>query len=329
MGSSPQPHEVLRKAAEALEESDARRLFAYLLDSVIANRTINANSNATQVFETLNDRGKKLNHVDLLRNFLYSFLKGDRNNIHESVHRNLENMRRDARDPKSDAQLIAYVRCALQCRYGPLRSKYLYQDAKSRIEHEISDNGAENAEETIRDLTDYLCNPRNIAAFKAVYKGDEFGSEITAFTTASGTSDHRRNMQDYVRELTAYKVALPVTFAVVSRFLNAATNQEKRTIARAGRRVVQSLNALIMRTVAVQRSFRPTALEAPIARWGNEIMESIDGSSPNTLAAQMAELDPENIWEDSAFRERINNLGMTEDSKSQAPAIRSVPTRAA
>jgi hypothetical protein len=308
---------VLRKKAESLDEPDAKKLFAYLLDSVIANRTINETGNATQVFETLNDRGKKLNHVDLLRNYLYSFLKGDRNDLHETVHRNLETMRREARDPKSDGQLIAYVRCALQCRYEPLRSNYLYQDAKSKIDKAISDNGVENAEETIRDLTSYLCDPQNIAAFKAVYKGDEFASEITAFTSAAGTSNHRRNMRDYVRELTAYKVALPVTFAVVSRFVNATTDPERRTTARAGHRVVQSLNALVMRTVAVQRSFRPTPLEGPIARWGHEIMEGIDNSTPNKLSAKMADTDPENVWEDNAFRESMNNVRMAEDSKAK------------
>ena len=309
--------EVLKQRAEALDEQNAIKLFYYLLDSVIANKTINETGNATQVFETLNNRGKNLNHVDLLRNLLYSFLKGKRNDLHQNVHRNLEVMRHQARDPESDGQLITYVRCALQCRYSPLRSKYLYQDAKIEIEKEISEKGVEHAEETVRDLTDYLCNPRNIAAFKAVYKGDDQGSEITDFTTAASMSDKRRNMHDYIRELTAYKVALPVTFAVVSRFLNAATAQEGRNIARAGHRVVQSLNALILRTGAVQRSFRPTPMEVPIARWGNQIMKGIDASTSNKLAGEMAKLDPENVWSDDGFREKIRNLRITEDNKAK------------
>ena len=55
-GKLSRAQEVLRNRAELLNEAQASALFKYLLDSVIANKTINETANATQVFETLNDR---------------------------------------------------------------------------------------------------------------------------------------------------------------------------------------------------------------------------------------------------------------------------------
>lgn len=315
-GKLSRAQEVLRNRAESLDETQASVLFNYLLGSVIANKTINQTDNATQVFETLNDRGKRLNPVDLLRNFIYSHIKGASISLRDEVHRNLELMRREARDNKNDGHLIAYARCALQCRYGHLRERTFYQDARDKIQQEIDQKGAANTALTIRDITRYLSNRNNIIAFKAVYAGDEHGSEINQFIQAAGTVNSLRKMSDYVREFRDYKVSLPVTFAVLARFLNAAQD-EKRDIARAGHSVAQSLNALIMRTAAVRASFAPSAVEEPIADWGKVLMDTIDGETPKKFTEAMAELDPEGVWEDNNFQERMKDLRITQNTKAR------------
>lgn len=115
-------------------------------------------------------------------------------------------------------------------------------------------------------------------------------------------------MRDYIRDLREYKVALPLTFAVVSRFLNESDTMEKRTIARAGHRVIQSLNALIMRTATVQRTFIPSNLEVPIINWGKEVMNSLDSTTPCRINAEIIQNDGERIWDDDAFRTRVAQL---------------------
>ena len=262
--------EVLKRKADRLNQAQAIALLKYLMDSVIANRTINRTNNATQVFETLNDRGKKVDEVDLLRNFLYSHLKHERNDLAHQIHRNLEDMKAEVRalwKKRGKAPLDVYVQCALKCRYGHIRKNYLYQDAKHKIQEEITNNGKENAEKTVRELTAYLCNPNNINAFIVLYQGNEYADEITNFTNAVGRANRKRNMRDYVRELGEYKaVSLPITFAVITRFLNAPP-EEQKLIAKAGQRIVQDLDALIMRTAIVQMKFAPSAFEVVIARW--------------------------------------------------------------
>ena len=282
-GKLSKAQEVLTKQASQLDQAQAIKLLDYLMASVIANRTINRTDNATQVFETLNDRGKEVDQVDLLRNFLYSHLKPEDTDLGSQIHRNLEDMKREAHDPKqyrNKTRLNAYVQCALKCRYGHIRKEYLYEDAKKAIQQEIIGKGNENSDETVRELTAYLCNRNNIKVFIVLYQGHEHATEIAEFTKASGAETRRRNMRDYVRELGEYKaVSLPITFAAVARFLN-APQWERAQVARAGHRIVQDLNALIMRTAIAQPRFVTSAIEEVIAKWGKEIMEGINKQYP-------------------------------------------------
>ena len=306
-GKLSKAHDILKQEVNQMNEEQAGKLFEYLMNSVIANKTINGTGNATQVFETLNDRGKKLSAVDLLRNFLYSHLKGPQTQLHRDVHNNLEAMKQSA---KSEGYLATYVHCALECRYGHIRKNYLYQDAKNEIESEIKrgkGNGFINAEETVRDLSKYLSDQNNINAFKSVFNGDEHGAEITAFANSARATNRPRNMCDYVRELKHYKVALPATFAAVARFLKSDA-AKKRGTAIGGHKIVQCLNALIMRTASVQRSFIPSAIEEAIAQWGKEIMEDTGSQTTSKIIAEIIQTDPEQIWDDGAFEYRMNAL---------------------
>ena len=324
-GKLSQAQEVLTNRASKLDPKQAIHLLNYLMSSVIANRTINRTENATQVFETLNDRGKEVDQVDLLRNFLYSHLKREDSDIARQIHRNLEEMKREAHDQRQDqtkTRLNAYVQCALKCRYGHIRKEYLYQDAKNAIQNEIAAKGNEHAEETVRDLTEYLCNRRNIGAFIVLFKGNEHATEIIDFTGVAGFANRQRNMQDYVRELSAYKaVSLPITFAVVTRFLN-APQRERRVIAKAGHRIVQDLNALIMRTAISQPRFVPYAFEAVIAKWAKEIMDSLSNDTQKRISKEISQEDRENVWNDSAFREKMETLRFPRTNEARSKAKR-------
>ena len=310
-GKLNRAQELLTKKANQLDQTHAIELLDYLMVSVIANRTINRTDNATQVFETLNDRGKQVDQVDLLRNFLYSHLKPERIDLGRQIHRNLEDMKREAHDPKESktkTRLTAYVQCALKCRYGPIRKKYLYQDAKKAIQEEIAATGTANADETVRKLTAYLCDQNNIKAFIGLYQGNEHTTEIAEFTQAAGTASRRRNMRDYVRELSEYKaVSLPITFAVITSFLNAPQG-ERTQIARTGHKIVQDFNALIMRTAMAQPRFVTSAIEEVIAKWAKEITEGINNNTQKRISKEIAEEDRENVWTDSAFQEKMESL---------------------
>ena len=311
IGKLSEAQKLLKKKADELEQAKAIRLFDYLMSSVIANRTINRTDNATQVFETLNARGKEVDQIDLLRNFLYSHLRSENSDLAREIHRNLEDMKREAHDRKqykNKTRLLDYVQCALICRYGHIRRKFLYQDAKRAIQEEIAAKGNENAEETVRNLTAYLCNTNNINAFVVLYKGEGHAEEITCFTEAAGAANKRRNMRDYIRELSEYKaVSLPITFAAVTRFLDALPGERKQ-IARAGHRIVQDLNALVMRTAIAQQKIVTSPFEKIIAKWAKEIMRSINNNTHRRISKEIIQVDREQIWDDSTFQEKMEGL---------------------
>ena len=319
-GERPHPNGKLTKACNLLHEKaddmitqhgleEVEKLFNYLVESVIAIRVINKPENATQIFESLNDRGKRLSQVDLIRNYLYSFLKGTRGDLQEEVHRNLETMRREA-GHRSEKRLELYVRCALQCRYDPIRKNHLYQDSKEAIEKAVKNQNDDEALQTVAEITRYLCKDRNIEAFDAMCDGDAEGASVKAFVKQSGTQASTRNAQDYVRELKAYDVTLPVTFAILSKFLNADEGQ-KREIATEGSKVMQTLDALVVRTAAVQTSFASTKLEAPIAGWGKTIMNWQGRETAVDLNQAMKGMDPEQIWDDTNFQRKLVNAKMS------------------
>ena len=320
IGKLSEAQKVLRKKADELEQAKAIRLFEYLMFSVIANRTINRTDNATQVFETLNDRGKEVDQVDLLRNFLYSHLRSESSDLAREIHRNLEDMKWEAHDRrqyKNKTRLLDYVQCALICKYGHIRRNFLYQDAKTAIQKEIAAKGNDNAEETVRELTAYLCNTININAFIVLYKGNEFAEEIIRFAEAAGAANKQRNMRDYIRELNEYKaVSLPITFAAVTRFLNAPPG-DRKAIARAGHRIIQDLNALIMRTAIAQPKFVPSPLEKVIAKWGKEIMVDIDRNTQKRISKEIIQNDREKILDDRTFKEKMEGQRLVTISKAK------------
>jgi hypothetical protein len=226
----------------------------------------------------------------------------------------------DRRQYKNKTRLSDYVQCALICKYGQIRRKFLYQDAKKAIQEEIAAKGYGNAEETVRKLTEYLCNRNNISAFIVLYKGNEHAEEVISFTEAAGAANQKRNMRDYVRELSEYKaVSLPITFAAVTRFLDAPSGERTR-IARAGHRIVQDLNALVMRTAIVQPRFVTSPFEKVIAKWGKEIMDSINNKPYRRFSTEIIQVDRENVWNDSTFQEKVKGLrfSKTKDSNRKA-----------
>lgn len=302
---------VLMKKTSQLSQVEAINLLDYLLAFVIANRTINRTDNATQVFETLNARGKEVDEIDLLRNFLYSHLRSPHSHLALEIHRNLEDMKEKVRTlwkKRSKAPLDVYVQCTLKCRYGHIRKNYLYQDAKHKIQEEITINGKENAEKTVRELTAYLCNPKNINVFMVLFLGNEYADEINNFTNAVGSANRKRNMRDYVRELSEYKaVSLPITFAVMTRFLNAPT-EEQKLIAKAGQKIVQDFDALIMRTAIVQTSFAPSAFEKVVAKWSKQIMECINSNTQKRISKEISEEDRNQVLDDNMFKDMMVDL---------------------
>ena len=85
----------------------------------IACLTIPQDLDPTAVYETINSRGKQLDDLDRIRNFIYSHFNADAEaQRKDSVHTDLETIREVFPLRRKAAD---YMRCCLQCRFGFLR----------------------------------------------------------------------------------------------------------------------------------------------------------------------------------------------------------------
>ena len=88
-------------------------------------------SDPNAIYETINCRGKKLDDLDLIRNFLYSHFNADTEHERKnSVHENLERVRTQLRYSKKASD---FIRCHLQCRYGFLPKDKFYRGVREAI----------------------------------------------------------------------------------------------------------------------------------------------------------------------------------------------------
>ena len=78
------------------------------------------------VYETINSRGKQLDDLDRIRNFVYSYFNADSEvQRKDTVHADLERVREVFPGAGKAAE---YMRCRLQCRFGFLPKDNLYRD---------------------------------------------------------------------------------------------------------------------------------------------------------------------------------------------------------
>ena len=111
----------------------SRDFFDFLMQKVeVACLDIPDSVDPNSVYETINCRGKRLDDLDLIRNYLYSHFNDDNDvSRRDIVHENLESIRTQLRD---DSKFTDYARCYLQSRYGFLAKSNFYREARRRIQ---------------------------------------------------------------------------------------------------------------------------------------------------------------------------------------------------
>ena len=104
---------------------NSKRFMDFLLNKIeVACLYIPDDVDPNSVYETLNCRGKQLEDLDLIRNYLYShFNAEEEQSRRDTVHDNLENIRAQLR---TDTRAGEYARCYFQCKYGFLPKNSFY-----------------------------------------------------------------------------------------------------------------------------------------------------------------------------------------------------------
>ena len=230
------------------------------------------------VFETINCRGKQLDDLDLIRNYIYSHFNSAHDSERKSsVHENLELIRTIIPNADNAAE---YMRCHLQCKFGFLRKDHFYRDVRQAIRKRTARDGkpADPAKLTdyIFELTRQVTAKESLELFRKITAPNPDPEFIRAFQIASRTTNSPRSLQVFLRELRRYKVTQPLVFAMLSWYLAESDVPKKRRSARVVNRNLKRLAAFVLRTAFVAPKFETSHFEVQFSGHARIIADAGD-----------------------------------------------------
>ena len=254
----------------------AEKYFDFLLRRLeVACLWLPANVDANSVYETINCRGKKLEDLDLIRNYLYShFNTGDDAARRDTVHESLEAVRTQIASP---AKASEYMRCYFQCQYGFLAKESFYRRTREAIRsYSYNKGGCESLSDYTFNLTMDLSSKKRVELFRTITASKPNLQLISAFQKDSNTTNDLRNLGVFLRELHAYKVTQPLMFAILMWYVNESDRRKKKRIARIAHNNLKRLTSFVVRTAFVAPKFEPSHFETEFSNFARDAMASTD-----------------------------------------------------
>ena len=298
-----------------LDQPAARRFFEFLVNNVeIGVLYVPQNEDANAVFEALNGRGKQLDDVDLIRNHLYSYFTGaDDSERRATVHENLESVLLNNRSPQRSQD---YFRCYFQCRFGYLQKKRFYRETRAKIR--AGSRRPPCAADYVYHLVDQLADRRFVELFRTITATNPNSDFLTAFMKASSTTKNKRNLPILLSELRGYKVAQPLVFTLLRRFVEAqgATLECRRAVARAVHRALSDLASFVMRVSFCESKFEPSRFEAAFANGAMRIA-SVNDPADFDILADLRECDERRIMDDTRFASQLADVEMKDARRAK------------
>lgn len=288
------------------------QFFDFLINSVeVGVLYVPPTEDTNAVFEALNGRGKTLDHLDLIRNHLYSyFASPDSAEYRRTVHDSLERVIAICRSSKKAED---YFRCFLQGQFGFLPKTRFYRAARAEIRTRARSGGRDYVYGLVRELSEHSVVElyRNIAASTP---DEDF---VNLFLGSSRTHGAKRNLETYLAELRGYRVAHPIAFALLRKFVLARDEDSKRRriIAQKINQCLSDLTSFIMRITFCLSKFEPSRYEANFAKCAKRITDThavVDLS----ILANLREYDELGIMDNDHFRSLLTNKRVTSSTSA-------------
>ncbi len=287
-----------------MEPENAKRFMEFLLKKIeVACLYIPDAVDPNSVYETINCRGKQLEDWDLIRNFMYSYFNAPEEQARrDTVHENLENMRAQLRN---DMKAGEYARCYFQCKYGFLPQKSFYRTTRNTIRSVID---SKNPANYIYNLVSEFSRPDSVELFQTITSPSMTGDFIQIFQKHSHSNNRKRNLSVFLQELKTYKVAQPMVFALLSRYVIEPDTREKRRLAKRIHADLKRITSFIMRTAFVSPKFEPSHFESEFSALAKKIMATEKLDDIDVMAA-LEEFDGTyGIIDDDTFIEKMKSI---------------------
>ena len=260
--------------------AQSKRFMDFLLNKIeVACLHIPDEVDPNSVFETINCRGKQLEDLDLIRNFLYSYFNaGEEKSRRDTVHDNLENVRTQLR---TDVKAGEYARCYFQCRYGFLPKQSFYRKTRDTIR---SATAPKNPADYIYDLVSEFSLKDRVALFETIANPSATNTFAENFQKHSNSNKKKRNLSVFLQELKAYKVAQPMVFALLSRYVMEPEAVKKKRLAKRVHADLNRITSFIMRTALVVPKFEPSHFESEFSNLAKKIMSAKELYDVDTMS---------------------------------------------
>lgn len=295
----------------ALNQRATREFFEFLTNKVeIGVLYVPRTEDANAVFEALNGRGKQLDDVDLIRNHLYSYFTDPADTERRAtVHENLEFVVLNNRTAQRSQD---YFRCYFQCQYGYLQKKRFYRETRDKIRRRRGRrNGGDYAYRLVNDLADR----RFVELFRTITATNPSSEFLSSFMRASATTQHKRNLPVLLRDLRRYKVAHPLVFALLRKFVE-AQGETRRTIARAVHRGLSDLSSFVVRVSFCESKFEPSRFETAFANCANRITSS-RYTTEIDIRPDLRECDERGVMDDSRFASQLADVELKDAERGK------------
>ena len=299
------------RSVGAMEQRITRNFFEFFIENVeIGILYVPKTEDANAVFEALNGRGKQLDDVDLIRNHLYSYFTSPVDSQRRTtVHEQLENVLATTRSASRSQE---YFRCFFQCKYGYLQKKRFYRDARVKIRGPARQrDGGDYVYDLVRELSD----PGMVELFRTITSPNPSQELIGAFCAASNTRRNKRNLPVFLRELRNYKVAHPLMFALLRRYVE-ADRESRKGVSGAVHRCLRDLCSFVIRISFCEAKFEPSRLEPHFANCAKKITGGTSISSI-TIIKDIEECDDLMIMDDQRFISRLVDVRMTDSRRAK------------
>ena len=276
IGSNGKLTETWRTIDEFFGPTNSGRRWEHYFDFLrkqleIACLTVPRDLDPNAVYETINSRGKQLDDLDRIRNFLYSHFNADSEaQRKDTVHGDLERIREVF---PSVSKAANYMRCRLQCRFGFLPRDNLYREARLAIREQrdhLSLPKSSSADYAF-GLTREIARPEDLELFRRLTAATPDQEFVHAFEAACSTVNSPRNLTVFLRELSSYTITQPLVFALMIKYIRETDGRRRRRIARGVHRSISRLVTFVLRTAFVAPKFEPSHFETEFSNFARSI----------------------------------------------------------
>ena len=289
------------------------KYFDFMLQKLeVACLRVPPHIDSNAVYETINCRGKPLDQLDQIRNFIYSYFSTENERQRRiTVHDNLERVRTFF---PNNIKAAEYMRCHLQCNFGFLHKDQLYRDVRKAVR--IPPHRMPKEEFTVKNsvfkLIEKITTPEYLELFRIITSTNTESDLVRKFTIDSGTTNSPRNLEIFLQELRAYKVSQPLVFANLIQYIRVTDGRKRKRIARIVNKNIKRLSSFILRTAFVAPKFEPSHFETEFSNYAQRIATATD-ISDSEFADFLRECDRASfgILDNSKFRSIIEETRMS------------------